>query len=77
MSQHHKQFVPTHHHRADTETGTKTVEFPENHEYRNGKSAGCDEIRLCAYQKWEEAGMPPGDGVEFWLEAERELVHAN
>jgi hypothetical protein len=30
-------------------------------------------IRQCAYQKWEAAGRPPGDGVRFWLEAEREL----
>jgi CBS-domain-containing membrane protein len=34
-------------------------------------------IRLCAYQKWEGAGKPDGDAVKFWLEAERELSHAN
>lgn len=33
-----------------------------------------EDIRLRAYQKWEQAGMPAGDGVSFWLEAERELV---
>lgn len=33
-----------------------------------------DDIRLRAYLKWESAGKPPGDGVPFWLEAERELV---
>lgn len=32
-----------------------------------------DAIRLCAYQKWEAAGKPAGDGVQFWLTAEREL----
>jgi hypothetical protein len=32
-----------------------------------------DAIRLRAYQKWEAAGKPAGDGVGFWLEAEREL----
>ena len=32
-----------------------------------------DEIRRRAYQKWEAAGRPGGDGVVFWLEAEREL----
>ena len=31
-------------------------------------------IRLRAYEKWEAAGKPGGDGVRFWLEAERELV---
>lgn len=32
-----------------------------------------DEIRDLAHSKWEKAGCPAGDGVEFWLEAEREL----
>ncbi len=32
-----------------------------------------DQVRLLAYFKWEAAGRPPGDGVEFWVEAEREL----
>ena len=32
-----------------------------------------DEIRVAAYHKWVAAKCPPGDGVEFWLEAEREL----
>jgi Protein of unknown function (DUF2934) len=32
-----------------------------------------DEIRNLAYQKWQEAGCPDGDGVYFWLEAEAEL----
>lgn len=30
-------------------------------------------IRELAYAKWEAAGRPAGDGVQFWLEAEREL----
>jgi hypothetical protein len=29
--------------------------------------------RVRAYQKWEQAGRPEGDGVPFWLEAESEL----
>jgi hypothetical protein len=33
-------------------------------------------VRQRAYKKWEEAGRPSGDGVNFWLEAERELFHA-
>jgi hypothetical protein len=28
-----------------------------------------------AYFKWLEAGAPPGDGVEYWLEAESEFLH--
>jgi hypothetical protein len=33
-------------------------------------------IRLCAYRKWVTAGKPSGDGVNFWLEAKRELSQA-
>ena len=29
--------------------------------------------RVLAHRKWEVAGRPAGDGVEFWLEAEREV----
>ena len=30
-------------------------------------------IRELAYAKWEKAGWPAGDGINFWLEAEAEL----
>jgi hypothetical protein len=30
-------------------------------------------IREAAYDAWVRAGKPEGDGVEFWLEAERQL----
>ena len=30
-----------------------------------------NEIRIQAYYLWEKAGKPAGDGVPFWLEAER------
>jgi len=33
-----------------------------------------EDIQLCAFHKWEAAGKPTGDGVQFWLEAERELA---
>lgn len=32
-----------------------------------------DAIRTLAHSKWEAAGCPSGDGVDFWLEAEREV----
>lgn len=32
-----------------------------------------DVIRTLAYQKWEQAGSPQGDGVDFWLDAEAEF----
>ena len=37
----------------------------------NGKVAWYEGIRICAYRKWEAAGKPTGDGVQFWLEAEQ------
>ena len=33
-----------------------------------------EKIRLRAYQRWEAAGKPNGDGTHFWLEAEQELA---
>ena len=33
-----------------------------------------DQIRPLAYRKWQEAGRPIGDGVEFWLAAETEIL---
>jgi CBS-domain-containing membrane protein len=38
------------------------------------QSDSFDTIRLRAYQRWEAAGRSPGDGVGFWLDAERELA---
>lgn len=32
-------------------------------------------IRRIAYFKWLDAGAPPGDGVEFWLDAEFDYLH--
>lgn len=37
------------------------------------KAAGEDDVRRKAYLKWEAAGKPCGDGVNFWLDAEKEL----
>jgi CBS domain-containing protein len=42
----------------------------------NGKAIFEQSIRLNAYKKWEAAGRPIGDGLNFWLEAERELLQA-
>lgn len=33
-----------------------------------------NEIREKAYLLWKEAGCPPGDGVDFWMEAERKVL---
>jgi hypothetical protein len=42
----------------------------------NGQLVPEQDIRLLAYQKWLAAGEPNSDGVQFWLEAERELLRA-
>jgi hypothetical protein len=35
----------------------------------------CEEkIRELAYRKWQVAGCPENDGIDFWLQAERELA---
>jgi len=36
----------------------------------------CEKVRERAYYKWEQAGYPSGDGVDFWLQAEAELQQA-
>jgi hypothetical protein len=38
-----------------------------------GLAVSQEEIRTLAYHKWRNAGMPPGDGKQFWFEAEQEL----
>jgi hypothetical protein len=35
-----------------------------------------EEVRVRAHELWEASGHPPGDGVQFWLTAERELQRA-
>lgn len=30
-------------------------------------------IAKLAYEKWQAAGEPPGDGQSFWLQAEQEI----
>ncbi len=47
----------------------------------NGKAGTLEaiseqQIRLRAYRKWESAGRPNCDGVEFWLAAQHELEEA-
>jgi hypothetical protein len=35
------------------------------------------EIAARAYKIWEKEGRPPGQELEYWLRAERELTAAN
>ncbi len=41
------------------------------------QSVSAEEIRICAYRKWESAGKPAGNSIMFWLEAEQELCKAS
>jgi hypothetical protein len=52
---------------------TATVATAPDVFHDTGHSICPDDIRLCAYRKWETARRPCGDGVQFWLEAEREM----
>jgi DUF2934 family protein len=54
----------THHHKRAA-SGDKVHQAP---------LVAAEDIRLCAYRKWESAGKPTGDGIPFWLEAEQELA---
>jgi hypothetical protein len=52
--------------------GASTLGTPD----QNGKPITEEAVQVRAYQKWESAGKPAGDGLRFWLEAERELLQA-
>jgi len=56
-----------------TPPSTATPRSVLGKQIRTGKRVHEDAIRICAYQKWEAAGKPAGDGVQFWLAAEQEL----
>lgn len=65
---------------ADTTTAPKTCTFGTPKADLSA-SGCCGEKKLCedalrerAYLKWEAAGYPEGDGANFWLEAEAELL---
>ena len=46
---------------------------PQPEQLADVAGAPDDEIRPLAYRKWQEAGCPASDGVEFWLTAETEI----
>ncbi len=70
---HHKDATQAHAGPGKPTTPTKAVVASNDNDHK-GKLVSDEDIRLCAYQKWEAAGKPTGDGVQFWLEAEQELV---
>ncbi len=73
MTQHHRHATLAHAGPGKPTTSTKAA-FTSGDNDHNSKLVSDEDIRLCAYQKWEAAGKPTGDDVQFWLEAEQELV---
>ncbi|HLJ96071.1 MAG TPA: DUF2934 domain-containing protein [Gemmataceae bacterium] len=76
MTQHHHKLAtlaqagagkPT----TSTEAAVASSDIGNDH---TAKLVSDEDIRLAAYQKWEAAGKPAGDGVQFWLQAEQELL---
>lgn len=58
-------------HAATSDPDTELVQLE-----RNGKPIATQyDIRTLAHAKWEAAGCPPGDGLDFWLAAEQELTY--
>ena len=41
---------------------------------QSDRTISLEEIRHRAYLKWEAAGKPDGNGAQFWIEAEQELL---
>jgi len=74
MTQHHHKQASLTHPGSGKPTTPTTTAVASSDNCHNGKLVSDEDIRLCAYQKWEAAGKPTGDGVQFWLEAEQELV---
>jgi hypothetical protein len=73
MAQDHKHAALAHAGPGKLTTPTQAAVASSDNDH-NGDLVSDEDIRLCAYQKWEAAGKPAGDGIHFWLEAEQELV---
>lgn len=70
---HHKSMAVVH--STPTRPTTVATDMAARATKPNRSPASEEGIRMRAYQKWEAAGHPPGDGIQFWLEAERELLN--
>jgi hypothetical protein len=73
MSHHHQHAVLAPRGPTGSTTTTQPSVTPGDKNYV-AHSVSAEDVRLCAYRKWESAGRPAGNGTQFWLEAERELV---
>ena len=63
------------HQKTETPVQPASAKSPSvSEQVQKGKTKSQEAVRVCAYQKWEAAGKPKGDGVNFWIEAEQEVV---
>ncbi len=54
---------------------TSVVTAPVENKCATACAAPSEEaIRVGAYYRWDAAGRPGGDGIQFWLQAEQELL---
>jgi hypothetical protein len=73
MTDHHHKHE-THGHAASGKPMTPTkAAVASGHGDPNTEAVCAEDIRVCAYHKWEKSGKPTGDGLQFWLTAEQEL----
>jgi hypothetical protein len=66
-----------HHQKTETPAQPTSAKSPsESVQVQKGTAKSQEVVRVHAYQKWEAAGKPNGNGINFWLEAEREVLQA-
>ena len=58
----------------DETTGHRFRSFAEELKRKLLRMMRRGQVRSRAYELWEQAGRPAGRELEFWLEAERQLV---
>jgi DUF2934 family protein len=74
MHRHHHKDAPLAQSDPTGPATTTQIASASGDKAHNAPLVSAEDIRLCAYRKWESAGKPTGDGVRFWLEAEQELA---
>lgn len=76
MTHHRHQHATPAHPGPDNATASTKAAVAAGGQAHKAPLVSAEAIRHCAYQKWESAGKPAGDGIQFWLEAEQELAQA-
>jgi Protein of unknown function (DUF2934) len=74
MHKHHDKRATTTRFGSNGQTRAKQTAVTSGDTGHNGKMVSMEDIRLCAYWKWLSAGAPAGDGIQFWLESEKQLA---